>query len=57
MKKIAQLFLALVLGAAFLAMPVPASAVGKRGNPNSGFCKSGKHVPDIKKCKENGGKL
>jgi hypothetical protein len=33
-------------------------AVAKKwfDNPNSGYCKSGNRVDDLKKCKENGGK-
>jgi hypothetical protein len=40
---------------AFIATPTAAISGQKRDNPNSGICKSGTHVNDIKKCKENGG--
>lgn len=53
---VARLLLASLVGAALIASPMAASAGKKDDNPNSGFCKSGKHVNNIKNCKENGGK-
>ena len=48
------MFLACLIAVMFVIAPLAASARMK-DNPNSGFCKSGKHVPDMKNCKENGG--
>jgi hypothetical protein len=44
--------------AAFLGLFVLATTADARkwDNPNSGACKSGATVADIKQCKENGGK-
>jgi hypothetical protein len=55
MNKFARLLLASLVGTALIASPMAASAKQKKDNPNSGVCKSGKHVGDIKNCKENGG--
>ncbi len=56
MTKLANTLLAWLIAVTFVAVPVAAFARAK-DNPNYGFCKSGKRVNDIKKCKENGGKL
>lgn len=56
MTKLANVLLACLIAVAFVAAPVAASARMK-DKPNSGFCKSGKHVSDMAKCKENGGKF
>ena len=58
MSKFAKLLLAGLVGAAFIAAPFEASARRGVGKPSTttGWCKSGKHVPNVKKCKENGGK-
>ncbi|HEY5068560.1 MAG TPA: hypothetical protein VII37_02200 [Candidatus Acidoferrum sp.] len=56
MGKLANTLLAWLIAIMFVAAPVAALARPK-DNPNYGFCKSGKQVTDIKKCKENGGKL
>jgi hypothetical protein len=55
MNKFARLLLASLVGTALIASPMAASAKKAKDQPNSGFCKSGKHVGDIKNCKENGG--
>jgi hypothetical protein len=47
--------LACLIAALFITITVPASArIGDA--PNSGRCKSGAEVRDLKSCKENGGK-
>jgi hypothetical protein len=56
MTKLANVLLVFLAAVAFIAVPLTASAKIK-DNPNSGFCKSGKHVTNTAKCKENGGKL
>ncbi len=55
MTKLCRLLLATLMGATLIVMPITASA-RKKDFPNSGFCKSGKHVKNLKKCKEYGGK-
>jgi hypothetical protein len=55
MNKFARLLLATLVGTALIASPMAASAKQK-DHPSSGWCKSGKHVYDVKNCKENGGK-
>ena len=52
--KICSTALVAMILAAFTIQTVDAKHVGD--NPNSGYCKSGKHVRDVAKCKENGGK-
>ena len=54
MSKVANILLACLFALAFVSAPLVASARTK-DKPNSGFCKSGKHVSDTKDCKENGG--
>ena len=54
MMKITNIFLACLTALALVAVPLAASARVK-DKPNSGFCKSGRHLADIKNCKENGG--
>ena len=54
MTKLANMFLACLIAAAFVAAPLAASARTK-DKPNSGYCKSGKQAADTKNCKENGG--
>ena len=44
----------LVALAAAVLVATPADTRTK-DKPNSGYCKSGKHVGDIARCKENGG--
>ena len=52
----------LVVGSAFVALlisPVLSASTAdarKKDNASMGFCKSGKKVSDMQKCKENGGK-
>ena len=56
MKRLLMVGSALV---ALLVLPVLSASTAdarKKDNPNMGFCKSGKKVNDMKKCKENGGK-
>lgn len=55
MVKLTNMFMACVIALIFVAAPMVASA-RDRDNPNYGFCKSGKRVPNISQCKENGGK-
>lgn len=52
--RVCSVALVMTILAAFAAQPVLAKKI--IDNPNSGYCKSGKHLTDIKKCKENGGK-
>ena len=56
MLKFANVLLACLIAVASIAIPLAASARLK-DNANSGFCKSGKHVTNTAKCKENGGKF
>jgi hypothetical protein len=56
MSKLANMILAWLIAVTFVAAPVAVFARA-RDNPNYGFCKSGKRVTNIQKCKENGGKL
>ena len=53
--KFMNIVLACLIAVTFVAAPLTASARIK-DEPNSGFCKSGKHVGNIKRCKENGGR-
>jgi hypothetical protein len=59
MIKLVNVLLACLIAVAFIAAPLAASAgvPGQYLKVNSGFCKSGKHVAKLAKCKENGGKL
>jgi hypothetical protein len=54
---VAALMLTGFAALALVAVPTAASA-GRRTKdyPNSGYCKSGKHVRNITKCRENGGR-
>ncbi len=56
MTKFKKIFLAALVGAVFVAAPMAASARHGDGGASSGVCRSGKHVKNIKKCKEHGGK-
>ena len=58
MTKLVNALLACLIAVAFVATPSAASAgmYGKQLHVNSGVCKSGRHVTDLAKCKENGGK-
>ena len=56
MNKLSKLLLAAIMGGALLTTPISAFAMKNKDYPNSGFCKSGKHVKNVKKCKENGGR-
>jgi hypothetical protein len=51
----AALLLAGLVALALVAAPLAASAK-VWDKPNSGICKSGKQIGNIKHCKENGGK-
>jgi hypothetical protein len=44
------------LVSASLLLPATASARKTKDYPNSGYCLSGKHVKDVKKCREHGGR-
>jgi hypothetical protein len=57
MKASFNLVLAAAVAAAIMALPVAASAgtSNTRASANSGVCKSGKTVRNVKSCKENGG--
>jgi hypothetical protein len=52
--KLAATVLATLALLALAAMS--AEARKTKDMPNSGFCASGKHVGNVKNCKENGGK-
>jgi hypothetical protein len=54
MTKLANMFLICLIAVMFVAAPLAASA-RDRDKPNTGFCKSGAKVADMKDCKENGG--
>ena len=56
MTKIATYLLACLIAVAFLAAPMTAWALRGNVQSNAGYCKSGVHVMNMKKCKENGGK-
>jgi hypothetical protein len=55
MNKLKSVLVIGFIAAAFVAVPFVASA-RVQDSSNSGVCKSGKRVANVKNCKENGGK-
>ncbi|MGC1467480.1 MAG: hypothetical protein WA792_17315 [Pseudolabrys sp.] len=55
MNKLKSVLVIGLIAAAFVAVPFVASA-RVQDSSNSGVCKSGKRVANVKNCKENGGK-
>jgi hypothetical protein len=50
-----RLFLSLLATLVVAAFVTESADARIKDKPNSGYCKSGKHVGDMAKCKENGG--
>jgi hypothetical protein len=50
-----RFFAELVAALAVASFVVSSADARIKDKPNSGYCKSGKHVADMSKCKENGG--